>query len=89
MLVVWRSNGDFWLFSDFLTGVPERPLCDPIADVRESTLEWPFWVDSSRSRSSHFGQERTLACALRNVRLQIRKRPFGRRSSNRRVDPQQ
>jgi hypothetical protein len=51
MLVVWRSNGGFWLFSDFLTGVPERPLCDPIADVRESTLEWPFWVDSGLSNS--------------------------------------
>ncbi len=60
MLVVWRSNGGFWLFSDFLTGVPERPLCDPIADVRESTLEWPFWVDSSRSRWSAFGQKRSF-----------------------------
>jgi hypothetical protein len=26
-------------------GAIERPLCDPIADVRDGGLEWPVWVD--------------------------------------------
>jgi hypothetical protein len=58
-----------------------RPLCDPIADVRASELEWPFWVDSSRSRSSHFGQERPFTGAIRNGRLRIGKQSLGRQAS--------
>ena len=52
----------------------QQPLSDPITDVRDSDPEWPLWVDSSRSRSSHFGQKRSLAGAWRNDRLRIRKR---------------
>jgi hypothetical protein len=35
-----------WLFADYLIAAIGRLLCDPIADVRASKLEWPFWVDS-------------------------------------------
>jgi hypothetical protein len=37
----------FWLSTAQLIAAIGRLLCDPIADVRDSELEWPFWVDSS------------------------------------------
>jgi hypothetical protein len=65
-----------WLRAVYFTAVIERLLCDPITDARDSGLEWPVWVDSSRSRRSAFGQNRSFAGASPNVRLQIRKRTF-------------
>jgi hypothetical protein len=59
----------------------ERPLCDPKTDVRDSELEWPFWVDLSRSRWSDFGQKRPFTVGSGKDRLRIRKRSFGRCSS--------
>jgi hypothetical protein len=81
MPVEWRPIGGFWLSAAELTAAIGRPLCDPIADVRDSELEWPLWVDSSRSRSSHFGQYRSFVGANRNGRLRIRKQSLGQHAS--------
>ncbi len=44
-----RPNFWNWLGAVYLIAVIERPLCDPIADVRDSGLEWLIWVDSGPS----------------------------------------
>jgi hypothetical protein len=59
----------FWLSTALLIAAIGRLLCDRIADVRAGDHEWPNWVDSSRSRSSHFGQKQSLAMTVRKVRL--------------------
>jgi len=51
-------------------------VCDPKSDLRVHDRERPPRVDSSRSRSSHFGQKWSLAEASRNVRFPIRKETF-------------
>ena len=70
-----------------LEGGRQCPLCDPEADVRVSGLEGPLWVDSSRSRWSHFGQNRSFTGTMRNGRLRTRKQSLANMPHTSAVDP--
>ncbi len=67
----------FWLSTAQLIAAIGRLLCDPIADVRDSELEWLNWVGIGNSAAmAGIGQKRSLTGTMPKVRLQIRKRTF-------------
>jgi len=66
-----------------------QPRIISLADVCRNVQEWPLRVGLGHSAvTAEIGHKQPFTGASLKVRLQIRKRPFGQRSSNRRYLPE-